>query len=813
MVKSFTNVMILVSLILLLGGPSSAQNQTGPVQTVDAVPSGACNTKIVLKVGGEAAAADQGKTYCCTASTWSQCWEVDVSAELAAALADETGSSADSFVVFSDSPTFVGWDDGETVFEWDDGGGHPHEIKMRMDHDCFGGLCPTGGDHYVVLVWEPEYDGDTLLDVSGFAMGDFRGVNAAGGAAILQIRDPTDLYPDLALTGTNVLTDVVTFNRDPNDDLQIRVKGGDIGLLDDNLTTTGTITGEQITSTDDATVTGKLTSGDVTTGGLTSTGNTDIYNFQGNLAKDNSGNFLEWFVGNSRSVLTNYGRWPTAELTCNTGDFALSGDDCTDLFNSTGHFTSDVVDAVGCPVPGPGCAPQLEELVIVVGGNDNGPIHPSDINHTIGKWFWQARFHGSEFYIPDNMKVELQYDNDLVGESACCDSGGTACTWQTAQDVSGYQANGDIESLFQYTLTSDLPNYPAGAVSVCGIRWTWGDWRCTNGGSCNLDKVRLSDMTFGYFMNETHGEYPLTYDPDNRNFMLDAIEWLDDSGTLYGVEFNTTADQFELDAGVVVKNKTNAVENWTIEALNSIGYGNLVIQDTTDSPGGGYVCIGDWDGTANKDCADAGFLGQLNLLSGLGYAELVLADTNMTGRVTFNASSTGDLTITPIGGDLNIPNATLNITGTGSIDLTSNALVDGILDSGVATTTHATDANFLQLLRHATDCTAITDGKDGELCIEEDDDALYSCQETGDGTCNTPGEWISVGGGGFSPTDLATDYGTETITDTWTIQSLFNFDSGTEGTLRLPTSTSLPGTCSIGDTYYDTDGDTDGELY
>lgn len=54
------------------------------------------------------------------------------------------------------------------------------------------------------------------------------------------------------------------------------------------------------------------------------------------------------------------------------------------------------------------------------------------------------------------------------------------------------------------------------------------------------------------------------------------------------------------------------------------------------------------------------------------------------------------------------------------------------------------DSNILQLRRAATDCTAETGGKAGELCLELDDDTLYTCQPTS-GDCDTAGEWIVVG--------------------------------------------------------------------
>lgn len=62
------------------------------------------------------------------------------------------------------------------------------------------------------------------------------------------------------------------------------------------------------------------------------------------------------------------------------------------------------------------------------------------------------------------------------------------------------------------------------------------------------------------------------------------------------------------------------------------------------------------------------------------------------------------------------------------------------------------DDNEIRLRLHATDCTSLADGADGEPCWEEDDDNLYVC-DTGDGTCDTAGEWQLVGGGGAAGVD------------------------------------------------------------
>lgn len=87
-------------------------------------------------------------------------------------------------------------------------------------------------------------------------------------------------------------------------------------------------------------------------------------------------------------------------------------------------------------------------------------------------------------------------------------------------------------------------------------------------------------------------------------------------------------------------------------------------------------------------------------------------------------------------------------TGTDGVELvatdSTQTLANKTINGGVATTVHAANANFVSLMRHATDCTAVTDGVAGEPCYELDSDTIYVC-ETAD-TCDTAGEWKATGG-------------------------------------------------------------------
>jgi hypothetical protein len=52
---------------------------------------------------------------------------------------------------------------------------------------------------------------------------------------------------------------------------------------------------------------------------------------------------------------------------------------------------------------------------------------------------------------------------------------------------------------------------------------------------------------------------------------------------------------------------------------------------------------------------------------------------------------------------------------------------------------------FYRYREHATDCTALTDGKDKDLCYEIDANTFYKCEPTS-GDCDTPSEWKHITG-------------------------------------------------------------------
>jgi len=152
---------------------------------------------------------------------------------------------------------------------------------------------------------------------------------------------------------------------------------------------------------------------------------------------------------------------------------------------------------------------------------------------------------------------------------------------------------------------------------------------------------------------------------------------------------------------------------------------------------------------------------------------------------------------------------------------------------------------------HATDCTGLTDGEEGDFCWEIDANTFYVCEPSA-GLCDTPGEWIAATAAGdgvgydeiqdndvaetkrgilnllsggtvtvscaddagnsetdctftgsahFTPTDIDTDYGTETVTAAWTVNADWDFSGGG---LEIENGTTPPA-CTEGQIYFDTD--------
>ena len=136
----------------------------------------------------------------------------------------------------------------------------------------------------------------------------------------------------------------------------------------------------------------------------------------------------------------------------------------------------------------------------------------------------------------------------------------------------------------------------------------------------------------------------------------------------------------------------------------------------------------------------------------------------------------------------------LTIDSQGRITAVTDQLI--ALDNGIATTVHQASTNKVQIMRHATDCTAITDGLDGELCYEKDADTLYACEPTAGG-CDTAAEWRATGAAGSGDiTDVGDCAGVSgaCFTSAAGAGTTLTFHNATSGTVALNTVIGALGT-------------------
>jgi len=178
--------------------------------------------------------------------------------------------------------------------------------------------------------------------------------------------------------------------------------------------------------------------------------------------------------------------------------------------------------------------------------------------------------------------------------------------------------------------------------------------------------------------------------------------------------------------------------------------------DNAGTPALQYAAYGDSSGKANIALdlqAGSEVVGDAEVVNTLTLDNI----TQITTRSHTNLSDIGTNSHATI--DTHI-GATAAHGATGAVMGTTNAQspTNKTLDAGIATTTHAAGANFLQAVRHATDCTAITDGLDGEFCYEKDSNRNFMCEPTAGG-CDTAAEWIDTTPSGGGITTLNTQTG------------------------------------------------------
>lgn len=142
-------------------------------------------------------------------------------------------------------------------------------------------------------------------------------------------------------------------------------------------------------------------------------------------------------------------------------------------------------------------------------------------------------------------------------------------------------------------------------------------------------------------------------------------------------------------------------------------------------------------GTPNASCASVGFAGMDTFVD---------EDTDLGDIALRLCYGTNNGPLFPLGGS--------ELVNLDDPQTLTNKTIDGG-DSGV-TTTRAPNADHIKPRRHDTDCTTLTDGEPNELCVDQDDGKVWVCVPS-NGPCNTPAEWVLVGGTGGGVSTLTVD--------------------------------------------------------
>jgi hypothetical protein len=127
------------------------------------------------------------------------------------------------------------------------------------------------------------------------------------------------------------------------------------------------------------------------------------------------------------------------------------------------------------------------------------------------------------------------------------------------------------------------------------------------------------------------------------------------------------------------------------------------------------------------------------------------ADATLSAEQALSALSTGMVKVTTTTGVLSTGAAGTDYTSPSSTETMTNKTISGG-DSGTGTT-RASGGNVIQSRTangdSGNECNTQTDGKQGELCVEEDDGQIWVCIPSA-GDCDTGGEWKRVDSTGGS---------------------------------------------------------------
>lgn len=350
-----------------------------------------------------------------------------------------------------------------------------------------------------------ESDGDMDIDCPG-------GQVTLSGTPI--VAHPTTSAGVRALLSDETGTGSMVFASAPDLVGPVDVTGGVVA--------TGNLSGVDGTFTGDVTVTGDVT-GDaaIFTGGETLIG----------LGRGDQGiQSSVWDIAGTRNQLHGYGYYPGGTIDCTaltTGaDLDFTAGSCPSAFGPEPQWVQTTTSAT------------TESAGIQV-GTGIGALPGTRVWTSGSSWFTSMRFRGGSYDVPGSIQVWAKYDNTAVDTDGC-GVGADNCTWTQILSVTG---NTESWVAAKLDTSSSDPVPIVGGFRWYAIRWIFDDWSGTG-------SAYVADLTLSHTSEVPFSSALQRYDDSDRFPMLDEINWADEDGSLYGINWDTSNDEFDFDGDI-----------------------------------------------------------------------------------------------------------------------------------------------------------------------------------------------------------------------------------------------------------------------
>jgi len=483
-----------------------AQNDIGPVVTFDSTPSGAC-----LVEGMTTWDASTDQHYECESLVWT------LKAGGGAGDVTGPGSSLDNEIVRFHLTT------GKVIQAYTSGGPTVSDTGVLTINSTMNALgagtgvvinatntpssrsfdIQMGGTSHLYA----EADGDVVIPSGNLKPAAT--IQLATGNITSTVNDATQAF-HFNSTGVSHSGDLASFQDQGANRLRIE-NDGDVVIAEDVYVGTGLFVG----STWQHSLQAKY-------------GSNQVYFARG----DGVTSQMSMIMG-GRNQLSWAGEHPDVTLDCDDGDIAITTcKQCVGGIEKCGFK-----DAVATTDTG---------IIRVLDANG---LRGTKIWSSAAKWFHNFTFRGGSYSYARDITIEARYSNSVDG-AGCTIS---TCNFQT---IGTWTDNTDL----QRTMVASFPNI-ASPYTIFEIKWTMTDWSVADGTTDSY----FYDVGLYHNNEEAYPHYLPRDDAFDRWPMSDAINWVDDSGTLFGLDLDTANDEFDFDTDI---NVTGAVKGTSIDLEN-----------------------------------------------------------------------------------------------------------------------------------------------------------------------------------------------------------------------------------------------------